>query len=188
MNLFTIEQTRAVYRADFVFYGLVIAGLTLTLIVGSPPAARGKLAFWVLATLAGWTLLEYVVHRFVLHGIQPFRRWHAAHHASPGDLICAPTILTASIIAGCLFMPVWAFADVWLACSATLGLLLGYFAYAVTHHATHHWRGSGGWLRRRRQWHLVHHHERLPCCYGVTSGFWDHVFGSIRLRRAVRVD
>jgi cyclopropane-fatty-acyl-phospholipid synthase len=180
MNLFTIEQTPAVYRADFVFYGLVIGVLTVTLSVGPPQAMRGKLALLVLAAVAGWSLLEYVVHRFVFHGIQPFRRWHAAHHASPRDLICAPTILTASIIGGCLFIPVWAIADLWIACSLTLGLILGYFAYAVTHHATHHWRAGRGWLKQRRRWHLVHHHERQPCCYGVTSGFWDHIFRTLR--------
>jgi cyclopropane-fatty-acyl-phospholipid synthase len=180
MNLFTIEQTRAVYWADFFFYGLVIAVLMLTLSLGPPPADRGKLALLVLAALAGWSLLEYLVHRFVLHGIQPFRRWHAAHHESPRALICAPTILTASVIGGALFIPVWATADLWCACSLTLGLLIGYLVYALTHHATHHWRAPRGWLRQRRRWHLVHHHEREPCCYGVTSGFWDHLFGTLR--------
>jgi hypothetical protein len=29
------------------------------------------------------------------------------------------------------------------------GVVLGNLPYSVTHHASHHWRGRGGWLVRR---------------------------------------
>lgn len=183
MNLFTIEQSKAVYRADFVFYGAVVGTLTAILAVDVPPVQRSKIAFLVVTGLIGWSALEYAVHRFVLHGIQPFRRWHAEHHARPKALICAPTILTASLLGVFLFLPAWAIIDLWSACGLTLGVITGYLAYAITHHATHHWLARSAWLRQRRQWHLIHHHARQPCCYGVTSGICDYLLGSLRRGR-----
>ena len=132
----------------------------------------------VLAGLAGWTLLEYALHRFVLHGLRPFSDWHAEHHHRPAALICAPTILSASLIAALVFLPAWALGGLWPACAITLGVLGGYLAYAITHHATHHWRASNRWTRQRKRWHALHHdRHRGPGHYGVTTSFWDHLLG-----------
>ena len=38
----------------------------------------------------------------------------------------------------------------------TLGVLIGYYGYAFTHHAAHHWRHENAWLRRRKRWHALH--------------------------------
>jgi sterol desaturase/sphingolipid hydroxylase (fatty acid hydroxylase superfamily) len=184
MNLFTIEQSKRVYQADFVFYGTVVGLLTMILAVDVPHEQRLKIAFLSVTGLVGWSALEYAVHRFVLHGIPPFRSWHAKHHEQPKALICAPTILTASILSMLLFTPAWAMTDLWSACGLTLGVLTGYLAYAITHHATHHWRPRGAWLRQRQKWHLIHHHAQQPCCYGVTSGIWDYLLGSLRRGRS----
>jgi cyclopropane-fatty-acyl-phospholipid synthase len=183
MNLFTIEQTRAVYRADFVFYALVIALLAGALILAAPGGNSIASLGLVVAGLLGWTALEYGIHRYILHGVQPFKRWHADHHHRPAAFICAPTVLTAGTLALLLFAPAWWAGGVWHACALTLGVLMGYLAYAITHHATHHWRTENAWLRRRQRWHFLHHAGKEPCCYGVTSGFWDHAFGSIRRDR-----
>jgi len=182
MNLFTFEQTRSVYWADFIFYGATIAILAGVLAVAVPNPRWVTVMFLAAMGLVVWSALEYAVHRFVLHGMQPFRRWHAAHHARPAALISSPTIVTASIIGTCLFIPAWAFAGLGSACASTIGLVCGYLAYALTHHAIHHWHAQFGWLRRRKRWHVLHHHESQPCCYGVTSGFWDEVCGTRRGR------
>ncbi len=182
MNLFTFEQTRSVYWADFIFYGATIAILAGVLAVAVPNPRWVTVMLLAAMGLVVWSALEYAVHRFVLHGMQPFRRWHAAHHARPAALISSPTIVTASIIGACLFIPAWAFAGLEFACASTIGLVCGYLAYALTHHAIHHWHAQFRWLRRRKRWHVLHHHESQPCCYGVTSGFWDDVCGTRRGR------
>jgi hypothetical protein len=140
MNFFTIEQTEAVYWADFAFYAAVMSALIGVLVIGAPHSQWPMSAVFVSSGIFGWSALEYVIHRYVLHGLQPFRRWHAAHHLRPAAFICAPTILTAAILGGCLFLPAWRTAGVWNACALTLGVLTGYMAYAITHHATHQWR------------------------------------------------
>ena len=132
-----------------------------------------------LAGLVSWTAIEYALHRFVLHGMQPFARWHAEHHQRPRALICSPTIVSASLIVTLVFLPALLLGGLWRACALTLGVLAGYLAYAITHHATHHWRADNAWMKDRKRWHALHHRQAdHPGHYGVTSAFWDHVFGS----------
>jgi hypothetical protein len=184
MSLFTLEHSRWAYRADFALYGTAVAVFAAFLLVAGPRELR--LEIWALALLglASWSAIEYALHRFVLHGLQPFQRWHAEHHERPTALICAPTIFSATLIATLVFLPALVFGNLWRACALTLGVLSGYLAYAVTHHATHHWRADNAWLRRRKRWHALHHHRNVPGCYGVTSGFWDQVFRSTALLKA----
>jgi sterol desaturase/sphingolipid hydroxylase (fatty acid hydroxylase superfamily) len=131
------------------------------------------------AAAGRWSAIEYVLHRFVLHGLQPFRGWHEAHHDRPTALICAPTILSATLIFGLVFVPAWLIGELWRARALTLGVAAGYLADAITHHATHHWRGRSAWLQRRKRWHALHHHDKESHrCDGVTSTVWDDVFAS----------
>jgi cyclopropane-fatty-acyl-phospholipid synthase len=178
MSLLTLEHGKLAYRADFLIYTVAVPALAAFLLWTAPSSYWWSALAWALAGLLSWTLIEYALHRFVLHGLQPFRGWHEAHHQRPTALICAPTIFSATLIAVLVFLPAWAIGDLACACSLTLGLLVGYLAYATTHHATHHWRATHSWLKARKRWHALHHHGREPACYGVTSSFWDHVFGS----------
>ena len=103
----------------------------------------------------------------------------ALHHQRQSDLIYAPTILTVSVITGLVLLPAWMLGDLSRACELMLGLLIGYLAYSITHHAVHHWSGDSTWLRRRKRWHSLHHRpSQPPGRYGVTTAFWDHVFRS----------
>lgn len=179
MGLFTLEHGKLAYRADFAAYGAAVLLLAAFLLADSPHAQRLAIAALVLLGLASWTLIEYVLHRFVLHGLPPFRGWHAQHHQRPMALICTPTLVSATLIFTLVFVPALALGNAWRAAALTLGVLTGYLAYTITHHATHHWRAEGAWLRRRKRWHALHHRPLAhPGCYGVTSEVWDHVFGS----------
>ena len=178
MRLFTLEQSKATYRADFALYGVAVLALTTFMALGGPPGQRLTMIAFTLAGLGSWTAIEYALHRFVLHGLQPFRGWHEEHHRRPTALICTPTIFSAALIATLVFLPALLLGNLWCASALTLGVLSGYLAYAVIHHATHHWRGDNAWLKQRKRWHALHHHQAQPGYYGVTSGFWDHVFGS----------
>jgi cyclopropane-fatty-acyl-phospholipid synthase len=184
MGLFSLEQGPALYRADYVFYGFAVAALAGLTWAELPPAHGAQAVACVALGAAGWTLAEYALHRFVLHGLQPFSRWHAEHHARPTALISAPTLLSASLIIAFVFVPVLALAGAWPACALTFGVLTGYLAYAVTHHAVHHWHGQNAWLLRRKRWHALHHGTRAdPGHYGVTTGVWDRVFATAGPKR-----
>ena len=181
MGIFSLEHGKWAYRADFALYGAAVVLLASVLVLDAPHSQRFAIVGTALVGLLGWSAIEYVLHRFVLHGVQPFQGWHAAHHERPAALISAPTVLSASLILILVFVPAWLLTDGWSASALTLGVLTGYLAYAVTHHATHHWRGKSAWLKRRKHLHALHHQRiKSPCCYGVTNAFWDNVFRSKR--------
>jgi sterol desaturase/sphingolipid hydroxylase (fatty acid hydroxylase superfamily) len=179
LTLLSLEHGKFAYRADFAIYGVAVLGMATLLLVFAPRAHALVFAALTLAGLAAWSIIEYVFHRFLLHGMSPFREWHAAHHDRPSARITSPTIFSASLIGFLVFLPAWLIADGWRACAVTLGVTGGYYAYAITHHATHHWRASSAWFVRRKRWHAAHHHSgATPRCFGVTTLFWDRFFST----------
>lgn len=183
MGIFKLEHSRGAYRADFALYGAAVAMLAAILLLGTPDTQGLAVAALALLGLCSWTVIEYAFHRFILHGMPPFRRWHAVHHARPLALICTPTILSATLIAALVFLPALLLGNPWQAAGVTLGVLIGYLFYGITHHATHHWRANHPWLQQRKRWHALHHHAGgRPGYYGVTSTFWDRVLGSVPTR------
>jgi cyclopropane-fatty-acyl-phospholipid synthase len=184
MDLFSLQHSRAMVRADFACYGLLVAALAAVLRVTVPPGHVLQAAACVAAGAAAWSLAEYLLHRWVLHGLQPFKRWHALHHAQPRALIATPTALTVALFGLLVAAPALWLEPLWRGFALTLGVLAGYLAYTVTHHAVHQWHGGGAWLRRHRRWHALHHHAGAHTCYGVSSIFWDRVFGTAPTRPA----
>ncbi len=179
LHPFALEHSKAAYAADLALYGATVVGLAIFLSVMGPQDQRLALIVFTLAGLGGWTLIEYVLHRFVLHHIPPFCHWHEEHHRRPTALIFTPTILSASINALLVFLPAFVvLGNLRQACALTLGILTGYLAFGITHHAIHHWHLDNTWLKQRKHWHALHHHTVQAGCYGVTTAFWDHVFGS----------
>ena len=178
MPMLSIEHSTAAHRADFALYCGAVLGLGSWLALSAPAGMGLALAATAAAGLLAWNPIEYALHRFVLHGLQPFKRWHLAHHRRPVALIGAPTLLSAALIGLLVWLPAMVFMGEWLGNALTLGVLTGYLGYGITHHAVHHWKLKLGWLQRRKQWHARHHHLMQPCCFGVTSGFWDRVLGT----------
>jgi sterol desaturase/sphingolipid hydroxylase (fatty acid hydroxylase superfamily) len=176
MAVFSIEHGESAYWTDFGIYGAMVAALTILLSVFAPHEHWLGLVGLVALGAAAWTLMEYALHRFVLHGLEPFLSWHAEHHERPTALMATPTLLSVALIALLVFLPALLAAGCWRASALTLGVVAGYFVYGLTHHATHHWRSLGPWMKQRKRWHARHHH--MVGCYGVTSSFWDKVFGT----------
>jgi cyclopropane-fatty-acyl-phospholipid synthase len=179
LSLLSLEHGKFAYRADFAVYGLAVTAMAGSLLIAAPRAQDLRFLACTAGGLAGWSLIEYLFHRFLLHGMSPFREWHAEHHARPTARIASPTIFSASLIGVLVYLPAWLLAGGWQACALTLGVTIGYYAYAITHHATHHWRAASPWLQRRKRWHAAHHHSAAERrCFGVTNSFWDRVFGT----------
>ena len=81
------------------------------------------------------------------------------------------------------FVPVAALAPA-LAIGLSVGMLTGYTVYLLVHHAIHIRAPTPGtYLYRARLHHAVHHYRDDEGNFGVTTSFWDRVFGT----RIVRV-
>lgn len=137
-----------------------------------------------------WTLIEYVVHRWAGHrklfGRQ-VRKEHLSHHAQPDHftsfakkLVLAVPIVGAIAAGGVVVLG-------WGGAAVAVGTLAGWTFYEQLHRATHV-RGPrnryGVWARRH---HLHHHFENPHANHGVTSPFWDVVFGTRERPAMVRV-
>lgn len=186
-SLITLEHSRLAYRLDFVATAAAVTGLGLGALATRAGSSVANSSALVLAGWVSWTLLEYGLHRFVLHGVQPFRRWHALHHQRPAARIYAPTWLSGALVAGGVLLPMWWLAGRHVALAFTFGLVLGNLGYAWAHHVAHHVaiRGGRAWPRRLRAWHVLHHgrsHARAH--YGVSTALWDHVFRTAHPRPA----
>jgi cyclopropane-fatty-acyl-phospholipid synthase len=163
MKTLTIEHTRFAYFADFWIYLLAVLLL--------PAALAG------LSGLVAWSLIEYAMHRFVFHGMEPFQSLHAQHHLKPMALISTPTVLSLSLISALAWLPTVLLFGFWLGSGVALGVTTGYFVYGVIHHGAHHWRARGAWMQQCKRRHAIHHHNPRVN-YGVTMLWWDQAFGS----------
>ena len=174
------------YYADFYVYPVVIAGLATYAIWQGP---EGAWSTWLSAFVAGaalWTLVEYLLHRFVLHHVPYIKDMHDAHHEDQQALIGAPIWVSLSLMVVVVLIPLSLIAEQNVAIGLACGLMLGHFWYGSVHHILHHWKIKPGsyWFRLKRR-HMLHHHFDEMGNFGVTSGFWDVVFGTdIKVRVA----
>lgn len=100
-----MRLTKTAYYADFVVYPAVLITGT---VVSVWHDTGYEVSLWLLAVAVGatwWTLAEYILHRFVLHRIAPFKIMHDAHHQAPLDFVGTPTWLSLAVILGTVFLP-----------------------------------------------------------------------------------
>ena len=143
-----------------------------------------SIAGWALFGVFSWTLLEYLLHRYIFHfepnpasELQRDASFliHGIHHDYPWDrdrLVMPPTV--TAVIAFVVWFGFRFLGDVEYAWFA--GLVLGYVWYDLTHYYLHHAAPTtafGKWLRR---YHLVHHFQTPDRRYGITTPLWDFVF------------
>ena len=146
MKFFSLEHSPIAYAADFVAYPAAILGGLVAVLIYTPMARWPALAAVFLLGVMAWTLIEYGLHRLVLHGLQPFKRWHEEHHNRPHALIGTSTPASMLLFVILIFTPIALSADAWFATAATMGVMLGYLFYVTVHHALHHWRAKKGHL------------------------------------------
>ncbi|TAQ84166.1 hypothetical protein B7494_g7511 [Chlorociboria aeruginascens] len=165
-----------------VLYGTYIAreGLSSTV---------EEAAYWLLGLFL-WTLVEYILHRFLFHldYYLPDNRvaltlhflLHGIHHYLPMDklrLVMPPTMFVA------LAIPFWKLAHTvffynWSAATAVFcGGIFGYICYDLTHYFLHHKTLPAYW-KELKKYHLQHHFMDYENGFGVTSRFWDGIFGT----------
>ncbi|BGP03112.1 Ceramide very long chain fatty acid hydroxylase SCS7 [Rhodotorula toruloides] len=140
-----------------------------------------------------WTFLEYTMHRFLFHidehlPDRPFFLMlhfllHGIHHYIPMDrmrLVMPPLLFFAlqtpfTKLAHKLF-------PAWMANGIISGAFVFYVAYDVMHYALHHTK-LPEYVRKQKSYHMEHHYKEPELGFGVTSPFWDRVFGTTFVSR-----
>ncbi|KAI4152365.1 MAG: hypothetical protein LQ340_002949 [Diploschistes diacapsis] len=145
---------------------------------------------YLITGLAVWTIIEYGLHRGLFHmdrylpdnrvGITAHFLLHGIHHYLPMDkyrLVMPPTLLVV------LALPFWKvahlifFHDWYAGLAGFCGGLFGYTIYDMTHYFLHH-RNLPAYYRELKKYHLQHHFADFENGFGVSSRFWDRVFGT----------
>ena len=137
------------------------------------------------AGLLIWSLVEYVMHRFLFHW-QTQVRWlqaaifvmHGNHHVVPND---SCRNLMPPIVSLPLSAAIWTLCRLALGPLGTLlflGFIVGYVMYDSLHYACHQLPMRGRLLRQLRRHHIRHHYTRRDGNYAVTLMGWDRVFGT----------
>ena len=175
-----MRLSKTTYYVDFVIYAALVAAAFLVGIWRNSPRA---MALWLPMAVVGvlsWTLLEYILHRFVLHRIPVFALMHDAHHQVPLAFVGTPTWLSLAVIGGCVFLPAWALGSLNSASGLTVGVMAGFLWYGIIHHAIHYRRPRmlAKRLLRASRRHARHHYGPLAGNFGVTTAFWDRIFGT----------
>ncbi len=175
-----MRLSKTAYYADFYVYAAVVLALAIYVLLSGPWHLR---LLWLGDFAIGaavWTLLEYVLHRWVLHRVPLIAPLHDAHHRAPRELRGTPTWVTLAIIWIVFFLPAWSIWSVTVASGLTAGVMTGYWWYGILHHVSHHGRPAllAAWMSKCVRRHLRHHYAKRPVNFGFTTALWDHLFGT----------
>lgn len=133
-----------------------------------------------------WTLVEYLIHRFLFH-IKAGRFQyliHGVHHEFPRDkerLMMPPLPGLLLVI---FFFGLWSLLFGSKAYAFMSGFVLCYMFYTFIHYILHAWKPIKGltflWTHHHKHHNPVFEHTS----YGVSSPFWDYVFGTMPKKKS----
>lgn len=171
---------------------LLIWGLYLPVIVLLPYYGVHSLGFTGLQVallfllgIAGWTLFEYLMHRYVFHFVSDnptMQRityvMHGNHHEFPRDrqrlfMPPVPSLILASIVFLAQYAVMGYYAMLFFP-----GFMLGYLMYGSMHYAIHAWNPPYKWMKPVWRNHHLHHYKSEEKGFGVSTHLWDWVFGT----------
>ncbi|KAF8873462.1 oxidoreductase [Mucidula mucida] len=136
-----------------------------------------------------WTILEYVLHRFLFHldeylpdanyALTLHFLLHGVHHYLPMDrlrLVMPPVLFTV------LQFPFTQLAYKLFPVAVANGVIAGAFTFYVLydcmHYALHH-TNLPAYMKEMKKYHLGHHYKNYELGFGVTSKIWDIVFNTV---------
>lgn len=129
-----------------------------------------------------WTFLEYLLHRFLGHehkGKNFFKSEHSQHHAKVHYFASAhKKILAALIVLPIILISLAAIINIYSSIAFCIGLFSMYALYEITHSRFHKTNPIAPIFIVLRKHHFYHHFQNPKINFGVTTRFWDRVFGT----------
>lgn len=138
-----------------------------------------------------WTVVEYVLHRFVFHYVPPGRLgnkihfiFHGVHHDYPNDSyrLVMPPIVSIPLAIFFYFSFSAILGEV-INAPFFAGFVMGYLFYDMLHYAVHHANSSNKLFLKLKTHHLKHHFKEPHKGFGVSSPLWDILSGTTFTRR-----
>lgn len=184
-----LDKLSRVHHLTPVFvYSPIILALTaysVNLLGGAATVA------WFALGVLGWSLTEYLGHRFLFHHVfsLPLQMGaklqfliHGVHHTYPNDplRLVMPPLLSGAIMLLALGVIRLVFGAQ-LAWAILAGFMLGYLVYDCVHYWLHNGIPRSRFGRFLRKLHMRHHFHDETKGYGVTSIWWDYAFDTADL-------
>lgn len=171
----------------WLFAPVLLAQLGWAASTGAVSLPSGILLF-ALGAFA-WTLLEYFLHRFSFHSklehplVRPFNSGlHMLHHRDPASrlYVGAPIVLAAPVYALTLLAFRLVTGTGTRAIVMGSGLILGFLFYEFAHYTAHQRNPKTRLMKYLKKHHMLHHFADDANLFGVTTPFWDLVFGTLK--------
>jgi len=133
-----------------------------------------------------FSLVEYLIHRYLFHmsaetesRAKAQYTMHGVHHEFPKDKkrLAMPPLLSITLSTILLLVFRLILGD--LVFSFLPGFLIGYAAYLSIHYMVHAYQPPRNFFKVLWVNHAVHHYKNGEGVYGVSSPFWDYVFGTM---------
>jgi sterol desaturase/sphingolipid hydroxylase (fatty acid hydroxylase superfamily) len=183
-NQFLEFFTKTSVLQAILIYGIIWLGLLYFHFKHSNLSIFSNALIYSIA-LISWTLFEYLAHRYLFHFVNE-NAWvkkihyfiHGIHHQFPrdSDRLIMPSLPGLVII--------WVLFNLFkliLGHNSYLflaGFLNGWAFYVTIHYMIHAYKPIPG-LKSLWAHHAKHHYDRGDKAFGVSSPFWDYVFGTL---------
>ena len=184
-NAFHEKLTRAHYSVTLSMLA-VISGFMIYWSVTQIQFSGGLITGLFFIGFFSWTLAEYALHRFLFH-MAPDNKikaavqytLHGVHHEYPKDksrIIMPPAgaLLIGSVLFFIFWLPLQDYAFAFVP-----GFLTGYITYAFMHYAIHAYQPPKNFMKVLWINHGIHHYKDDDKGFGVSSPFWDFIFGTL---------
>jgi sterol desaturase/sphingolipid hydroxylase (fatty acid hydroxylase superfamily) len=133
-----------------------------------------------------FTLVEYLIHRYVFHMDTDTSAkekmqyaFHGVHHEYPKDKdrLAMPPLVSFTLATILLF----GFKALmgWYGLAFLAGFLIGYSLYLFVHYIVHAWPPPKNALKVLWVNHGIHHYKDQERAFGVSSPLWDYLLGTL---------
>ncbi|HLG35345.1 MAG TPA: sterol desaturase family protein [Bacteroidia bacterium] len=182
--------TRTPFALPVVFYFLVALAATIYYSEKFNPELLSDIFLFVSGMIC-FTLVEYIIHRFVFHFHATSERQrevqysiHGVHHQFPKDKdrLVMPPVLSILLAGVFYFLFRLIFSEQGLMFFA--GFSAGYSAYLLIHYAVHKFHPPKNFFRFWWKHHSLHHYYSNEASFSVSFPLWDILFGTMPKKKS----
>lgn len=184
------KLTRTNIAVPLVIFFLYAAGLLYWSVTHTSLSLLTTVSMFFLGLVA-FTWVEYNVHRYLFHMDTSTEQkakmqytMHGVHHEFPKDKdrLAMPPVLSITISTLLLLLLRLVLHD--LVFSFLPGFLLGYALYLAVHYMVHAFPPPNNFLKVLWVNHAMHHYKDGAEVFGVSSPFWDYIYGTMPKSKA----
>ncbi len=164
---------------------LVVGCFALYYGITTTPTSFLTGASLVIAGFFAFTLVEYLMHRYLYHMIPTNKikdkiqyTIHGVHHDYPKDKdrLALPPFITGLYAFILYYVFTFLMGD--YALYFLPGFLIGYALYLGVHYMVHAYQPPKNFFKFLWVNHAIHHYKDPDVAFGVSLPLWDYVFGT----------